>query len=73
MRVATLIVLGVLTGVGVAPAPARAIAMTPPTAEVGPSPNIVQVDRRCGPGRHWVRRHRNRDGNLVPGRCFRNR
>jgi hypothetical protein len=34
---------------------------------------IIQVDRRCGPGRHYVARHRvrGRDGKLhwVAGRC----
>jgi len=38
---------------------------------------IIQVDRRCGPGRHWIPRHRvrGRDGRLhwVAGRCIRNR
>jgi hypothetical protein len=38
---------------------------------------IVQVDRRCGPGRHLIPRHRvrGRDGRLhwVGGYCARNR
>ena len=38
---------------------------------------IIQVDRRCGPGRHYVPRHRvrGRDGRLhwVAGYCARNR
>jgi hypothetical protein len=42
----------------------------------GSSP-IIQVDRRCGPRRHYIGRHRvrGRDGRLhwVAGRCVRNR
>ena len=42
----------------------------------GSSP-IIQVDRRCGPHRHYVPRHRvrGRDGRLhwVGGVCARNR
>jgi hypothetical protein len=38
---------------------------------------IIQVDRRCGPGRHYVPRHRVRDRyghpRWVAGRCVRNR
>jgi len=34
---------------------------------------IVQVDRRCGRGRHFVGRHRDRRGHIIPGRCVPNR
>jgi hypothetical protein len=44
------------------------------TSEASP---IIQVDRRCGRGRHYVPRHRvrGRDGRLhwVAGYCARNR
>jgi len=32
----------------------------------------VEIALRCGPGYHWVGRHRNRYGAWVPGRCVRN-
>lgn len=67
-----LIVLGVLGVAALAPAPARAMTVRPPTSEAF-SPNIVQVDRRCGPDAHWVRRHHNRAGRLVRGHCSPNR
>jgi hypothetical protein len=41
--------------------------------EIGPSPNVVEVDRRCGRGRHWVSGHRNRFGHWVRGHCGRYR
>jgi len=55
-----------------------------PVASAAPSPGlgvtdgaaqspIVQVDRRCGRGRHYVPRHRNRAGHIVKGYCARNR
>ena len=69
-----LIVIGVLAGASIVPVPAHAMVMTPPTAEqLGPSPNIVQVDRRCGRGFHWVRGHRNRYGHWIRSHCGRNR
>jgi hypothetical protein len=33
----------------------------------------VDVDRRCGRGFHYVRRHVNRFGHVVRGHCVRNR
>ena len=46
------------------------------TEALSPSSPIIQVDRRCGPRRHYVPRHRvrGRDGRLhwVGGVCVRN-
>ena len=67
-----------LIGAGSVSMPAAA-APVPGPAQVSndtASP-IIQIDRRCGPGRHYVGRHRMRghDGRLhwVAGRCIRNR
>jgi hypothetical protein len=45
----------------------------PPLTQVAPSTNIIEVDRRCGRGFHYVRGHRNRYGHWVRGHCRRNR
>ena len=46
------------------------------TEATNPTSPIIQVDRRCGPRRHFVPRHRvrGRDGRLhwVGGVCVRN-
>lgn len=70
MRVPALLFLGVLA-VAAAPAPLRAATVAPPLAQAAPSPNIIEVDRRCGPGRHWIARHRNRAGHWIRGHCSR--
>jgi|HubBroStandDraft_1064217.scaffolds.fasta_scaffold2465739_2 hypothetical protein len=72
MRVVTLMVLGLLASAALHAHRARAEITVPPTARVLPSPNIVLADYRCGPGRHWVRRHHNHAGYLVHGHCRRN-
>jgi hypothetical protein len=45
------------------------------TQATNPTSPIIQVDRRCGPGRHYVprRRVRGRDGRMhwVGGACVR--
>lgn len=48
-------------------------AFVPDRAQAAPAPNIVQVDRRCGRGLHYVPRHRNRAGQLIRGHCVPNR
>jgi hypothetical protein len=41
--------------------------------EAGPSPNVVEVAGRCGPGRHYVRGHHSRrTGRWIRGHCVRN-
>ncbi len=53
------------------PAHARPVAPLPDAELSAP---IVQVDTRCGRGRHFVKAHRNKKtGVLVPGRCVRNK
>jgi hypothetical protein len=68
MRAAAGIVVALLAFVAFAPVPALAVAVVPGASDIGTSPNIVQVDRRCGHGRHWVPRHRHH-GHLVHGHC----
>ena len=41
-------------------------------AETSAGPYFVEIAQGCGPGFHWVGRHRNRYGAWVPGRCARN-
>jgi hypothetical protein len=57
---------------GAVPLPSHAAPVSMGELTVGPSSNIVQVDRRCGRGRHYVPRHRNRAGHIVHGRCVYN-
>ncbi len=52
--------------------PAPAAPVTPAPAATPPS-SIIQVDKRCGSGRHYVASHRNKAGVLVKGRCVRDR
>jgi hypothetical protein len=52
--------------------PLSAQASVPRLAELeaGPSPNVVGVAGRCGPGRHYVRGHRSkRDGRWIKNHC----
>jgi hypothetical protein len=73
MRVgAALLFVGLLT-LGVA-GPAGAASIVPPSpTQVAPPPNIIEVDRRCGRGFHYVRGYRNRYGHWMRGHCRRNR
>jgi hypothetical protein len=70
MRVAALLFIG-FVGVMAYPEPSHAVSVSTSRIEAAPSPNIVEVDRRCGPGRHWIHRHRNRAGHWVRGHCSR--
>jgi hypothetical protein len=57
-------------------APITAPAAAAPSLGDGvatPNPNVVEVDRRCGRGRHYVRSHRGRNGRWIRGYCSRNR
>jgi Ni/Co efflux regulator RcnB len=47
-------------------------APVPARLDTGVSSNIVQVDARCGPHRHFIRGFRNRYGRWMPGHCVRN-
>jgi hypothetical protein len=40
--------------------------------DIRASSYFVEIAQGCGPGFHWVGRHRNRYGAWVPGRCARN-
>lgn len=57
--------------------PAGAAPNPAPAQISNPSSPIIQVDRRCGPGGHYVPRHRirGRDGRLhwIAARCDRDR
>jgi len=35
------------------------------------NPYYTKIAQDCGPGLHWVGRHRNRYGAWVPGHCAR--
>jgi len=46
----------------------------PPVPYAAPPPYLAPpVVRGCGPGRHWVPRHRTRSGRWVRGHCAWNR
>jgi len=40
--------------------------------QAGAAPYLVEIAQGCGPGFHWVGKHRNRYGAWVPGHCARN-
>jgi hypothetical protein len=71
MRVAVLAFTG-LVGLAMLPGTAGAFPYAPGRAEIGSTPYYQEVAQGCGPGFHWVGRHRNRYGAWVPGRCVRN-
>lgn len=72
LRIAVLLIAGALALVA-GPSPSRALSVVAPEITVDQSPNIVQVDRRCGVHGHWVRGHRLRDGRYIRGHCVRYR
>jgi hypothetical protein len=72
MRVAAIALVGLLAMIA-APAPSQAVTAGPTRLAPAPSSNIVEVDRRCGRGAHWVPGHRNRYGRWVRGHCRDNR
>ncbi len=69
---AALALLVIVVGAALAPMPAAAMVI-PATPHVMPAPNVIEVDRRCGPGRVWIRGHRNYRGYWVRGHCVRRR
>jgi hypothetical protein len=72
MRAAAFVVLGFIAVVA-APLQSQAATAGATRIQAAPSSNIVEVDRRCGRGAHWVPGHRNRYGHWVRGHCSRNR
>jgi hypothetical protein len=71
MRLVTFALIG-LIGSMIVPLTASA---SPPRAmrlQADSVPYFVEVAQGCGPGFHWVGRHRNRYGAWVPGHCARN-
>ena len=71
MRLAALFIVGTIASAGLAvPAPAAPIG--PHIMQAAPPANVIEV-ARCPRGTHFVRAHRNRNGNWVHARCVRNR
>jgi hypothetical protein len=73
-----LLVLALSVGIiGWSASSASAAPIPGPAQIVNDASPIIQVDRRCGRGRHYVPRHRvrGRDGRLhwIAGYCARNR
>jgi hypothetical protein len=72
MRLASLLLLGFSLAAALPSSP-QAATISPPGIE-SQSSNVIEVDRRCGEHRHYVRGHRSRrDGHWIRGQCFRNR
>jgi len=61
LMVATIVVLLPLT--------ARDAPALPNKTEAASTSNIVLVDRRCGPGSHWVRSGYAKHGKWRPAHC----
>jgi hypothetical protein len=63
-----------LAGCVLPPPPPPLPAAPPPVPYVAPAPippPPYAAYRRCGPGWHWVRAHRNPRGRWIPGHCQR--
>jgi hypothetical protein len=71
MRVAALAFIG-LIGVVIFPLTAETSPAGSGRTEAGSKPYLVEIAQGCGPGFHWVGKHRNRYGAWVPGHCARN-
>ena len=72
MRIAALMIAVAVVGFGGMLGSAQAVPAIG-GGVVGNSPNIVEVDRRCGPYHYYNRGHRNRAGHFIRGHCVRNR
>jgi hypothetical protein len=71
-RVAMLASIGFI-GLAVVSLKAETLPMSSGRAEAGTNAYSVEIAQGCGPGLHWVGKHRNRyDGAWVPGHCARN-
>lgn len=70
MKLPLVVTLGGLLTLGIM-APSHAV-VAPSQPELGTS-MVQEVAGRCGEGRHWVKAHRNRDGQRVRGRCVADR
>src|SRR6266436_6074200 len=71
MRVAVLAFIG-LIALPVISITAEALPAGSGGTEAAPNQYYRQVAQGCGPGFHWVAKHRNRYGAWVPGHCARN-
>jgi hypothetical protein len=71
MRVA-LLAFFYLVGPAMVPLAAEASPASPGRMEAGTNAYSVEIAQGCGPGHHWVGKHRNRYGAWVPGHCARN-
>ena len=72
MRLAALIVVGTFAAMTTTPVPARASITAPPRSDA-PRHNVEQIAHHCGPGHHWVARHKNHAGHWVSGHCVTDR
>jgi hypothetical protein len=72
LRLSAMLLAGAIALGGGLVTPAQAL-VPDRAAQAAPAPTIVQVDRRCGRGLHYVPRHRNRAGQLIRGHCVPNR
>jgi hypothetical protein len=71
MRVVVFLFIG-LIGLTIPPVAASASPAGAVRSEAGAILYLVEVAQVCGPGFHWVGKHRNRYGSWVPGHCARN-
>jgi len=71
MRVAVLAIIG-LIGLTTISVMASASPAGSVWRERSAASYLVEVAQGCGPGFHWVARHRNRYGAWVPAHCAKN-
>jgi hypothetical protein len=71
MPVVVLALVG-LIGLTMIPATAGAFPSVSNKMATGSNLYYREIAQGCGPGFHWVGKHRNRYGSWVPGHCARN-
>jgi hypothetical protein len=69
VRIWTYVLVGAMTLAGSIVASEAAPMSAGPAMNSGTPSSIVEVDNRCGPHAHYVRRHRNHAGHWVSGHC----
>jgi hypothetical protein len=74
MRFAAALLIAACFAAPISISSARAVPLSAAGIEAAPSSDIQEVaGPRCGKRAHYVRGHRNRNGQYVKGRCVRDK
>ncbi len=71
MRIVVSALVGII-GLAMVALTAQAFSAGSIRPDAAANPYVVEAAQGCGPGFHWVGKHRNRYGAWVPGHCARN-